>query len=371
MKKRIIFLIVILLVVEVGIFSISHYYTSKVNKLDVKNDGKMFALMVEQNKGAADYQELDDEEWPSKNYKINKDKSYCEDSNGNKIVKPSGYDMIDVQDGKAIVKTTKTVYCYLYFDIKNSIDFTFYLGGESNPKYTNNKNISLYIKTNDSEADKYCINKTNNTNGCTWKNLSNLSYTLDSTNGTQTYYVFMKSKDGTITEDYKSDEIILDDVNPSCSFEVNSSGVTFTFSDNLELAGGGTSGTEYKGALSATTYNGSISDAAGNSCSASKTVYDYYPSSTTYDLYSKSCYYNGVGGTNWAYEIIQRNVSVSQCNNNIEYYSQHGMPCPANGACWGSSGQGSPYCRVCVQSGTSSYCSNPSGTQIPGTNYCA
>ncbi len=369
MKKKMILIVILLLIIEIGIFSISKLYMAKVEKIENKSDGKMFALMVEQNKGAKDYQEIDDEEWPSTNYKFNKENSYCEDSDGNKIAKPSGYDLIDIEDGKAIVKTTKTVYCYLYFDVKTGIDFTFYLGGESNPKYTNNRNISLYINTSDSTADKYCINKTNNTSGCTWKNLSDLSFTLDSSNGTQTYYMFLKAKDGTITEDYQSDTIILDDVNPICGFDVNASGVTFTFSDNLELAGGGTNGTEFKGALSAKTYSGSISDAAGNNCSASKTVYNYYPSSTTYDLYSKSCYYNGVGGTNWAYEIIQRNVSVSQCNNNIEYYSQHGMPCTPNGTCWGSSGQGSPYCRVCVQSGTSARCD--SGTQIPGTNYCA
>ena len=257
------------------------------NKLkEIKDNNSTFALMIQQTENEDDYEESEDDIWPSTGYKYNKDKSYCiyVDSNVEDKVK----DILDFKDGKATVKTTKTTYCYLYFDIQKGIDFTFYLGGETNPEYTKDQNIQLYINTDNEDVNEYCIAHSPDSSSCTWKSINNLSYTLDSTNGSQTRYVYLRTKNGEISENYQSDAIILDNVSPNCSLIASASGVTFNYSDNLKLANGQISGYEYKGSLSAKTYSGSISDAAGNSCSATKTITQASYSSGSSAIYEKT-----------------------------------------------------------------------------------
>ena len=221
-KKIISIIIVLLIIMELG-FIIYNSINAKImkNKLKkIKDNNSTSALMIQQTEDKDDYEEVEDDAWPSSGYKFNKDKSYClyVDYNSEDKVR----DILDFKDGKAIVKTTKTTYCYLYFDIKQKTDITFYLGGKTNPDVVDTAHTKAYLKwQNNDNISEYCLSSQPNVNNCTetdWHSFSNaeqnaheteVNFTLSSNNGDKTYYAYFKEKDGNIIEEYGIDTIRL------------------------------------------------------------------------------------------------------------------------------------------------------------------
>ncbi len=95
---------------------------------------------------------------------------------------------------------------------------TFYVGGNSNPKYATSTASSIYLDWDDTDVTQYCISSTNSSSGCSWKSTSGNSVTADykltTNDGTKTLYAFLKNTDNVISEE-KSDEIILDTTAPT------------------------------------------------------------------------------------------------------------------------------------------------------------
>ena len=83
----------------------------EVVRLKNNNDTNMFAIMLEQSDGT--YDESTNINWPD-GYKFNPSKSGCIDASGNDIANSLEF---DTSSKKAILKTEKASYCYLYFSI--------------------------------------------------------------------------------------------------------------------------------------------------------------------------------------------------------------------------------------------------------------
>ena len=82
-------------------------------KEEVKIDKKAFALMIQQNDGT--YAESESDTYQT-DMVFNKTKSGCIDEKGNPID-----NSLDYEDGKVVVTTNKTAYCYIYFDLNNAV----------------------------------------------------------------------------------------------------------------------------------------------------------------------------------------------------------------------------------------------------------
>jgi len=123
LKKNILLFIMILSLILIEFSTIFLMYKS-LNSKNIKNEPvksyetkkNMFAMMLEQPDGT--YKESNMNKWPSEGYVYSKTKSGCVDINGNKL---DGILVYDEDTNIAIIKTTTTSYCYLYFDIYTSI----------------------------------------------------------------------------------------------------------------------------------------------------------------------------------------------------------------------------------------------------------
>jgi len=120
-KKFIFNLIIMLVLIETCTLflmykSFSNNQTEDIvsNKKNIKS--KNFAVMLEQSDGT--YIESNMNKWPSEGYIYSKTKSGCIDINGNKL---DGILTYDEDKNIAIIETTTTSFCYLYFDIDTSI----------------------------------------------------------------------------------------------------------------------------------------------------------------------------------------------------------------------------------------------------------
>ncbi len=89
-------------------------------KLKEQSNTKQFALMLEQTKGEGDYKESNNNDLPLGGYKFNKEKSGCTDVNGKVVEDALGY---DYDTYTVMLNTNKTVYCYLYYDKDNVINY--------------------------------------------------------------------------------------------------------------------------------------------------------------------------------------------------------------------------------------------------------
>ncbi len=120
-NKKILLGIILLLITITSIFLISNkkeeYKELPKLKIKEQNNKKQFALMLEQDNG--DYQESDGE-LPTEGYVFNKEKSSCTDINGKKI---DGILDYDYENYIALLDTSKTSYCYLYYDIEPNISY--------------------------------------------------------------------------------------------------------------------------------------------------------------------------------------------------------------------------------------------------------
>ena len=188
-------LLVIMLIAN--IFLMGKSYANKeeniLDEVEIKemNYDKTFAIMLGDKEGI--YSESKENIWPSKlKYNYNETRSGCIDNYGNKI---EGILTYNSETEKVTVVTKKTTYCYLYFDLDGVApqEFTFYLGGITNPTYTNNLNVTNYINFSDKDIEEYCITEESTSENCTWNKTNGLvtitpSYTISSGEGEKTLY---------------------------------------------------------------------------------------------------------------------------------------------------------------------------------------
>jgi len=119
--KRIFNIIVVSLILIEGLFVFLSYKSFNARKDDIENvnlidDGKveknnMFAIMLQQEDGT--YIESTSSSWPI-DMKYNEELSGCIDKGGTEL---AGILTFDSTNNVATVTTSKTSYCYLYFDI--------------------------------------------------------------------------------------------------------------------------------------------------------------------------------------------------------------------------------------------------------------
>ncbi len=125
--KRKYYMLIILFVVGIAIGSFVILNNKKLEykelprvKLKKQNKPKQFALLLEQTKGKGDYKESKSNDLPLGGYKFNEEKSGCTDVNGKKVEDVLSY---DYDTYTVILDTSKTLYCYLYYDKDNVINY--------------------------------------------------------------------------------------------------------------------------------------------------------------------------------------------------------------------------------------------------------
>ena len=95
---------------------------------------------------------------------------------------------------------------------------TFYIGGNSNPKYATSTNSNIYLQWTEENITDYCISTTNSSDNCNWQNTReksiNISYTLTNGDGIKRIYAYIKHESGLISN-VASDSIILDTTSPT------------------------------------------------------------------------------------------------------------------------------------------------------------
>ncbi len=105
----------LVLIIVISITLIVSFNNKTINKLDEvklnEKESEMFAIMLQNDTG---YEESSNNEWPDYKYKFNKELSGCIDKNGDRIKEETL--TFDEETRKATVETSKTSYCYLYFD---------------------------------------------------------------------------------------------------------------------------------------------------------------------------------------------------------------------------------------------------------------
>ena len=84
---------------------------------------KGFAIMLQDEAGSDSYTASESTTFPTEGYTFNSEKSECIDDRGYKI---DGVLSYNDETHKVGVTTNKTVYCYVYFDIKESITWKYY-----------------------------------------------------------------------------------------------------------------------------------------------------------------------------------------------------------------------------------------------------
>ena len=112
--KKIILVIIGLLLMLTMFVGVKYLMQSKSEKLPESklkelNKTKTFAIMVQNGDGYEEYTSEDDT-WPGEGYKFKEAK--CTDNNGASV---DG--AVTFADGKVTLKSNRTIYCTLYFDI--------------------------------------------------------------------------------------------------------------------------------------------------------------------------------------------------------------------------------------------------------------
>ena len=120
-KNILIFLGVGIVLIVSIFFSLNKKEYHELPKVKIKESikNKQFALLLEQTKGKGDYKESVGE-LPTEGYVFNESKSGCTDINGKIIDESLNY---DYETYTVLVDTSKTSYCYLYYDIEPNIKF--------------------------------------------------------------------------------------------------------------------------------------------------------------------------------------------------------------------------------------------------------
>lgn len=289
---EVVFLCIIIFLIGFNIVNIYDKFHG-IEKKEFNNNN--FALMIKNEDGS----ETPINEFPE-NFILSE--ARCYDRNEHPITAPNFKYNSRTRELKAN-NFTNPIFCYLYFE-KDDSGFSFYLGGSTNPEYTQSSNITAYLKWNSNEVTSYCLSESS-TDCNRWYDFStseknNLEATVSPINlsgddGPKTYYAFLKNSSDTITESV-ADDIILDTKDPTCSLSITSSGISFsTKYDNLKLVdyyinyNGSYQNSFY---LSKGTYYGYVRDASGREGHCNTTISDatyQSGSSTLYNMTSYEC----------------------------------------------------------------------------------
>ena len=115
MKKKVIIVIAFVVLVVMNLLLLLPYIKTEENVLEnnrIDRD-KTYAIMV-QNEDKSGYVESESNTFPS-GMTLNEELTNCVDESGNKVTNPFTY-----ENGIVTVRTSKKIYCYLYFDANAS-----------------------------------------------------------------------------------------------------------------------------------------------------------------------------------------------------------------------------------------------------------
>ena len=158
-KNRIkIFIIIFLVVLEfTSFFLMIKSFNNRVltqTKEEHIVDKEKYGMFIENEEGK--YVEYNESTlFPSNlKYTFNENKSSCVDTLNKEVDNAILYN-----ENKITITSNKTVFCYLYFDLDKEVpkEFTFYIGGNSNPTYTTNINTTGYISWADTLTFSFVI----------------------------------------------------------------------------------------------------------------------------------------------------------------------------------------------------------------------
>ena len=109
--KKIMFVIMIVAIVLIPIYKIITNKNTQIDKRINETNSKQFAMYIEDGEG---YKEYKDSDMFPVGYKLNLNKSRCEDIKGNNLDVNS---ILSSKGNSITVKSNKTIYCTLYFDL--------------------------------------------------------------------------------------------------------------------------------------------------------------------------------------------------------------------------------------------------------------
>ena len=164
-------LVIVLIMIEcIIIYLMGMSLSSKkaINLLELNREeiltSDVFAIMLEQDDG--NFKESTNLKWPGSGYIYNHELSGCIDKNGNSL---NGVLTYNDSTKVATLDAKTTVSCFLYFNLVPlpPSNFTFYLGGSTNPEYSTTISTTAYLSWNDENVTSYCITDVNNSNNCT------------------------------------------------------------------------------------------------------------------------------------------------------------------------------------------------------------
>ncbi len=210
MKKKLIVSILIVFVIGLIIKIIP-----KEKEYQEEQEGMRLGIYLEQENGTFVYSSS----VPDKNegYMYNASKSSCDEEAS--ITWDNNYWAPVINNiNKGSTK------CYLFFDISVPGDFEFYIGGESNPEYTNTKDVKTYLSWNETDIKDYCVTEEENIETCNWKPIRQENslmlmaldyrvdgdYTLNGSDGEKKLYAYIRNNINKVSK-VKEDTIILDE----------------------------------------------------------------------------------------------------------------------------------------------------------------
>lgn len=110
MKKRIKIGIIVILIISVSlvIYGLSNENPVLKEKIESQKKTTLLSMMVEQTRGAGDYEPVTQSNWPTEGYLFNSELSRCE--NGGKL-------SWDKENNNVVLASDSSDKCYVYFDI--------------------------------------------------------------------------------------------------------------------------------------------------------------------------------------------------------------------------------------------------------------
>ena len=252
-KKRKYILLIIIIILFVGVITIYNNYNNDIyvdKDNNLSNSG--LSLMVETKAGSGEYTISTSDEWPTKGYEFNAEKSACE--NGGTL----SWD----EENQSVVMTSKgSDKCYAYFDIVppdvtiavNNLPATYGKIGNINCNKSdaiyNQKYNRIEISNINAKYDSCTLNYTDNTSKVNFADyIMGLAGTTQGTGQVveETANIPDWNSAEVISEDSYTSQSMFSSTNYSSTSGTDASGV-FTFSDNTwtSVPSAMTSGTYY------------------------------------------------------------------------------------------------------------------------------
>ncbi len=204
-KRKIVSILIIIEIISMLLIYRTYTLLNNVKSVDKtvegnKIDKTKFAMYVGKD---GVYEEYNEDHFPERlKYLYNESKSYCVDSNNEKIDHTS---IVRVNEDNSITVTSdKTVFCTFYFDLDEKIPDIKTFAINENKEYTTTKEAPLSITSDDEDIVSYCITTEDDALTCeNWlevNNSTNIEGTYNFENdGKYTLYAFVKDKAGNIS----------------------------------------------------------------------------------------------------------------------------------------------------------------------------